>query len=193
MFRCKSIVIYSQRIRDNQARLVLFTEEFWKITTWYKKKDIPEAGTIIEALIERKWDINNLLRIDLTVLCREDGWTYEQVFYLLSLLESLYRWLPEWVSHKWVFEDTEMCLRYLIQNEEKSQLMILTHTRIMKSLWYLKDILYREDPLLSYIYTHIDTKPLSALIQSKKLGQTNLEVIRRSLEEARQNILIQSL
>lgn len=54
MFRTAAIILYTQKIRDTQTRVVLFTYDFGKITVWYKKHTCPDIGTIIEAHIERK-------------------------------------------------------------------------------------------------------------------------------------------
>jgi recombinational DNA repair protein (RecF pathway) len=188
MFRCKSVIIHSQRIRDNQSRIILFTGEFWKVTTWYKKKDIPESGSIVEAFIERKGDINTLIRIENTLISREENWSYQEVFSLLSLLKTLYHWLPEWLAQKGIFEDIEVCFSTLPLCHEREQFLLLIHARTMKILWYLKEDFYKNSPLTSYIYKKIDTCAVRSLRESKIIEYQERALIQRSIEEAHQTM-----
>jgi UDP-N-acetylglucosamine transferase subunit ALG13 len=54
VYRAQAIILYKQILRDHQVRIVLFSEEYGKITAWAKSSDGGDIGSIAEILIERK-------------------------------------------------------------------------------------------------------------------------------------------
>ena len=57
MYKSQGVILYIQKIRDSQIRMVIFTEEFGKITCWSKKLVHTDVGNIVSLLIERKGSI----------------------------------------------------------------------------------------------------------------------------------------
>lgn len=105
MYKSQGVILYIQKIRDSQIRMVIFTEEFGKITCWSKKLVHTDVGNIVSLLIERKGSINSIKSIDTIASLGNIFTNYTEVLSFLSILETLYTLLPESLEQRSIYDD----------------------------------------------------------------------------------------
>ena len=185
VFRTDAIILYKQKIRDTQTRVVLFTYDFGKITVWYKKSVCPDIGTIIEAHIERKWSINHLISYDTSGFWEQESPCYEETIHILHIFHTLYDTLPDGVSHTHIFEDLRYLLTHFASLGHRYQSLLLFHSRILKQLGYMKESLFSLDTITRYVYKNIDTSSMKSITSSMKLEITHIECLQIAILEAK--------
>jgi recombinational DNA repair protein (RecF pathway) len=159
--------------------VVLFTQEFWKITAWSKKSyTLSDIGGIVEILVERKKQENIIHSVTPLFIPKNDGWNYNATIEYLKLFLILKESLPEWVEHREIFNDTKETIEYLsnldqdedITNSRLVQLFILMKARLLKKQWYLREDLFKHSYSLPTIYSRLDTASMKSMIYSKDIN-----------------------
>ncbi len=185
MYRAQWILLYKQKIRDNQIRIILFTREFGKVTCWSKKPIQSDIGNIVSLMIDRKNGMNLIHSIDTTHSIDDIFSTYEEIMTFLSVVHSLYILLPESMEHRSIYDDIVRSLE--VWKREWSlenirvwivQFFILIHIRILKKLWFLRSELFHISEVLGYIYAQIDQKNIYQISASKILPDISLSKLR---------------
>ncbi len=189
MFKSHAIILHKQKIRDGQTRVILFTRDFWRVTGWEKKSYSPDIWSIVEVSIERISGQNKIKNFDIKTSLSQENWNYDETIWFLHILQTLYDLLPESSPHVSIFDDFSLMIEEINWNVWKMQLFLLTHIRILKKLWTLKDELFSYDKVLYYIYVNIDLKNINTIFRSKTLEINYLNCIRKSILEARHFIL----
>lgn len=189
MFRTHAIVLYIQKIRDDQKRVILFSRDYGKITCWSKKNILPDMGSIVSVIIERKGSENHIKTIDNLNSLGNIFENYEQVHGFLSLMETLYRLLPDSLEHQHIYDDV-VHLVQLIGNSQKRtedwiflkvwkiQLFTLMNIRILKRLWFLRQESFMESSILNYIYGNIEKRSIPDIARGKNLSNEVLTSLR---------------
>ena len=119
MFRTHAIVLYIQKIRDNQKRIILFSRDYGKITCWSKKNVLPDIGNIVSVVIERRGNENHIKTIDTIDSLGDTFENYEQVYNFLTLIETLYRLLPDALEHRNIYDDILELVQCMSQRYKK--------------------------------------------------------------------------
>ena len=170
MFRTEAIILHTQAIRDNQVRLIVFSKEFWKVTIWQKRKLIPEIWSICELTIERKWKENILQSIEIQRIFPGDGQEYKIVLEFLELLSSLYHSLPEGLCLEHIYQDCHELISNLSdQGKNNHDILMLTHFRILKKLWYIGEP-ENGNEVISYVYQEVSIKSMKSILCTKPLN-----------------------
>lgn len=190
MFRVHAIIIHKQKIRDGQIRVVLFTKEFGKITTWYKKQTCPWIGSVNEIHIERNGWQNHIKNIETIHTISWERWKYEEVMEFLRILQTLYELLPDSSEHITIYEDMEKMLFFIEESNSKVQTLFFTHIRILKKLWSLKEDMFTGENILRYIYIHVDKKSMESILRSNTINIWHIHTLKKAVEESRYSALI---
>ncbi len=180
MYRTQWVILYKQKIRDNQNRIIIFTREFWKVTCWSKKTIQSDIGSIASILIDRKNGMNMLHSIETISSLESIFSTYDEIITFLSVITSLYTLLPESMEHRSIYDDMirsiEVFTRTIWDHSHTEevrvwiiQFFILLHIRILKKLWFLRDELFHISDVLRYIYIQIDIKNIHQISLGKNL------------------------
>ena len=192
MYTLRAILLSKQTIRDNQIRVVLFTQEYWKITAWSKKSySLSDIWDVAEILIERKKQENIIHNVTPIFIPKNDGWNYRVTIEYLTLFHMLKESLPEWVEHREIFNDTKETIEYLskvehdtiLNNSQLVQLFILMKARLLKKQWYLREELFSSSYSLPIIYSRLDTASMKSMIYSKEINQPLLWEIEYAVHE----------
>lgn len=187
MFRTHAIVLYIQKIRDNQKRIILFSRDYGKITCWSKKNVLPDIGNVVSVVIERRGNENHVKTIDTIDSLGDTFENYEQVYNFLTLIETLYRLLPDALEHRNIYDDILELVQCMSQRYKKEwknpeiwkiQLFILINIRILKRLWFLRQEVFLESNILDYIYRNIEKKSISDIAQWKHLSNDVITSLR---------------
>jgi recombinational DNA repair protein (RecF pathway) len=186
VYRVQAIILYKQIIRDNQIRIILFSAEYGKITTWWKWWDNVDIGSIVEVLIERKNGQNILKKIDTSLCSGVSWWNYEEILGYLEVLSTLYEALPDGSEHRRLYQDTISFIRE-IQNTKvwKVWLLILMQARIMKILGYLSPAIYSMNTELNIIYSDYLSGSMKSMLSGLAISTWNYTHIKNSVLEAR--------
>ena len=88
MYKTNAVILSISRIRDNQTRIVMISQEYGKITGWWSKKNISgiDLGDIIEVLISRDGGKNLVKNIDIKTPGWSRTWNYVRI---VAFLETL--------------------------------------------------------------------------------------------------------
>lgn len=88
MYKTNAVILSISRIRDNQTRIVMISQEYGKITGWWSKKNISgiDLGDIIEVLISRDGGKNQVKNIDIKTPGWSRTWNYVRI---VAFLETL--------------------------------------------------------------------------------------------------------
>ncbi len=185
MFRNYAIVLHIQKIRDGQTRIIFFTEEYGKITAWWKWKTLHSSGSIGEVYIERKGWHNHIKDFEVKKTIFQEDWNYEETLWFLYILQTLYDALPDGVPYQSIFRDMCDLLSSIDSITMRYQVLILIHMRILKKLWYLKNDLLLSDTVSKYIYENIDRSQIKNILLSNPLKQETIDTIKNSILESR--------
>ncbi len=185
MYRVQAIILYRQIIRDNQIRTVLFSQDFWKITTWEKWHHWGDIWSNIEALIERAQWQNQLKKIDIIHIPSLSGWSYEEVAEYLHLFQILYSALPDGVEHLWLYRDIYFFINNIDSVVWKVYFITYMQARIMKNLWYLNKSYYSSSSLLSEFYRLTLSWSMKSMLSEKTLSHDEYAIVRSSILDAR--------
>lgn len=183
MFQTPAIVLHTQQIRDQQARVILFTRDFWKITTWYKKRSLPDTGSTVAASIERKWWENILSGYDMTKALLLDTLSYEKILAFLDLLKHLYTLLPEGMVQLWIYEDIDLLIEKWLHAVSEDALL-LSQFRMIKKLGYIWEDTIWSDDISIYIHKNISMKSMESILSTKPLSESTKLSLKKSLLQA---------
>ena len=88
VYKIRAVILSITRIRDNQTRIVMISQEYGKITGWWNKKNISgiDLGDIIEVLISRDGSKNQIKNIDIKTPGWSRNWDYVRI---VAFLETL--------------------------------------------------------------------------------------------------------
>lgn len=185
MYRVQAIILYRQTIRDNQSRTILFSQDFWKITTWEKWNQGWDIWSTIEALIERiRWQ-NHLKKIEILNVPSLSGWSYEEVAEYLYIFQMLYSALPDWVEHLWLYRDIHYFTSMVNSLVGKVCFITYLQARIMKKLGYLDTSRYSKNILLSEFYTSTLSWSMKSMLLEWSIPPLEYSIIRSSILDAR--------
>ncbi len=185
MYRIQAIILYRQIIRDSQIRIVLFSEEYGKITAWEKSQSSWDIGSRVEVLIERKNGQNQIKRLDVLSMPSLDSWSYESVIEYLYLLQILYDTLPEWAEQRSTYRDISECIRSIDTLVWKVGILLSMQVRVLKNMWYLNISFFSWFPNLWEWYTTIHSISMKSMLSDTTLCDTYRESIRTGILEAR--------
>ena len=89
MYKTNAVILSISRIRDNQTRIVMISQEYGKITGWWNKKNISgiDLGDIIEVLVSRDGGKNQVKNIDIKTPGWSRNWNYVRI---VAFLETLH-------------------------------------------------------------------------------------------------------
>lgn len=180
MFQTPAIVLHTQRIRDQQARVILFTREFWRITTWHKKRSLPDTGSSIVASIERNWWENILSSYDTMKTLLLDTLSYERIVSFLALLKDLYTLLPEGMIQLWIYEDIDLLIKKWLHTVSDDGLL-LSQFRMIKKLGYIWEDSSWWDEVSVYIHKNISMKSMESILSTKPLSDNTRISLKKSL------------
>ncbi len=174
----------TQKIRDNNFRIILLTRDYGKISCWHKTRVCGyDTGDIIETWIERAWNVNNIKHIDQISSLGGKEWKYEGIIGFLECISLLGKSLPESMPHPSIFDDYRHLLT-LIQwgRSPQSYHFLLLKIRLLKMLWVLDASATDNSPLLTYIYSNIRTSSIESLIQAKSLDTETIQKLQKTIE-----------
>lgn len=169
-------------MNEKSTRLVLFTEEYWRVSAWYKKKSElswVDLGDVVQVCIERKEKINIIKSIDIKQYLGNKEWTYTSLMSFMYVIRILLRCTAEFDIQPNLFRDycsTLKCMHTCISEDAS----ILIQMRFLKELWSLNPTFFETDALMRYIYSEIDTTPIQKLIASKPLQDKHKDIVIRS-------------
>ncbi len=189
MYRTQGVILYKQKIRDNQIRIVIFTREFWKVTCWSRKTIPSDIGNRVSLIIDRKNGMNILHTMETIDSFDSIFSSYDEIITFLAVIHSLYKLLPESMEHRSIYDDMIQSIEVFATKKwnevrtEKTkewivQFFILLHIRILKKLWFLRDELFHISDVLRYIYIQIDIKNIQQISLGKILHDDSLLKLR---------------
>ena len=182
MYKIRAVILNITKIRDNQTRIVMMSQEYGKITGWWNKKNISgiDLGDIIEVLISRDGSKNQIKNIDIKTPGWSRNWNYVRIVAFLDTLRIVSKMSIEWAECRSLYEDIAGFITY-----GKSQDMSLGHhivfqMRILKSLGSMDRAILGEDPILRYIYDHISHTPLERILSSSNVKTEHIDKIQQA-------------
>lgn len=143
-----------------------------------------------EIQIERTSGQNHIKNIETLQSISWETWKYEEVIEFLKILQTLYDLLPDSSEHTSIYDDIAKMLLSIHTFPSKTQILFLTHIRILKKLWSLKEDLFDRENILKYIYNHIDKKSMESILSSNTIELSHIDTFRKAVEESRYSALI---
>ncbi|GAB0174797.1 MAG: hypothetical protein HHAS10_06760 [Candidatus Altimarinota bacterium] len=192
MYTLNAIVLSKQLIRDNQVRVILFTEDYGKITAWTKKPySISDIGSLTEIVIERKKQENIIHSITPLHTPKNEGWNYKTTLEYLTLFQLIRESLPEGMSQKDIFHDIKEIISHLSSidlyfqssTNKTLQLFILSKARILKRQGFLREELFLNSKVLSNIFQRLDVASMKSMINSREIHLPTLKEIEYAISE----------
>lgn len=177
MFKTKAIILFTQKIRDTLFRVVIFSEEYGKISAWFQKWTLSfDIGDIVSVSIERNQGKNTIKRIESITSPRWISWTYDTLSSFLFLVKLYYFFLPESLPHKKIYDDYASFLSWNTKKwSSTSWACTLMQLRFLKELWLVGENTFWENTLLNYIALWIEKKDLFTILESKKISDSHVQ------------------
>lgn len=185
MYRIQAIILYKQIIRDDQIRIILFSEEYGKITAWEKWNSWWDIGSRVEVLIDRKDGQNKIKKLDILSLPSLDSWSYESVLEYLYLMQILYDTLPEWAEQRGTYRDVSECICSIDALVWKVGILLSMQVRVLKNMWYLNISFFSWFQTLSEWYKTIHSISMKSMLSDTTLCDTHRDAIKTAILEAR--------
>lgn len=195
MFRSQAVILSLQKIRDNQIRIILFTQEYGKVSCWSKKPIWSDVGNIVLVVIERKGTENHLKNIETIISLGDSLGDFDSVIEMLHFLEMLYRIIPESLELKWIYKDISETWQIIkerwhsLWKDGIIQLLILVQLRVLKKLGFLRQEYFEDTQVLLYIYRHIHSKNLTEIAEGKVLESKILNNLRENILKTRHYLI----
>jgi len=186
LFKTKAIILSIDTIRDNNIRIVCLTEEYGKISCWYKKKVFShDIGDIVFMSIERLSWINVVKYTENIYSPREENWSFQKIYIFLESLSLIGKLLPEAAPYGNIFNDYKSLLSHMQEIHTLwEHHYLLFQFRILRTLWYIWYESVERSSITGYIYKNILSTPLEKVFASKELTDMDFSIIRVANQEA---------
>ena len=184
VFKITWIILLTQKIRDNNFRIILLTREYWKISCWHKTKWLPyDLWDIVHASIERNWVINHFKQLERIESLGWMTWSYASIIEFLWLLSLLHEFLADGMSYPSLFDDYGSLFWYIKWGgHTEVHHFLLLKIRTLKTLWVLNPNDINSTPVLRYIYHNIRSSPIHKIVTSKPLDIADLTTLQVTIE-----------
>ncbi len=181
VYRTNAIILSISRIRDNQTRIVVISQDYGKITGWWNKKNITgiDLWDIVELLISRDGGKNNIKGIDIRTPGWSRNWNYIRIVSFLETLRIIGKMSVEWVECRWLYEDISEFIRYGKTEDMHSGHHTVFQMRLLKSLGSMDRTILGADPILGYIYDNISHTPLNRILSSINIKTEHISQIQK--------------
>ncbi len=181
MYKFQAVILNITKIRDNNTRIVMMSEEYWKITGWWNKKNISgiDLGDIIEVLLSREWSKNTIKNIDIKTSGWSKNWNYSRIYSFMETLHILNKVSIDGMDCRKLYEDITFFIKYGINKEMTLFHYVAFQMRILKSLGSMDPNMFSWDPILEYIYNNISHTPLERIFGSKNIKIDHIEKIQK--------------
>lgn len=187
MYRSKAIILSITKIRDNNTRIVMLSQEYGKITGWWNKKNITsiDIWDIIDVFISRESTKNIIKNIEIITPWWSRDWNYQQILSFLETLNIINKISIDGNKCQSIFEDVSQFIHYWLHQTLELCHYVIFQMRIIKSLGSMNPDFLWDDKILQYIYNHISHTRLERILSSSniknehvsKMQQINLHSI----------------
>lgn len=179
MFKTEAIILSIQRIQDSNTRLICLTQEYGKVTLWYRKKIlVHDIWDIIFLTIDRQGSCNLVKYIESVLSPREDSWSFKKIMLFLENIQLMNLLLPDESPYKKLFQDYKWLLMHMQKiGSLNDHHYLLFQFRILRTLWYIWVDRCNANAVVLYIYNNILTTPLTKLLTSRQLRQEDIDII----------------
>jgi hypothetical protein len=186
VFTSEAIILRTQKIRDTQIRVLVFTREYGRISCWFKKREFPhDIGDIVSVNIDRIGKENMLKKVECRKTIHGNSWQYTTIIPFLEILRIFYELLPDSVPHTAIFDDYLWLVDRLRSGDALSLFhYILFQFRILKILGYIDHSGLQGDPRMSYIHDNITTVSIRKLLETTSLRPGERELLQKMNWEA---------
>lgn len=180
MYKTRGIILYIQKIRDMYFRVILYTEEYGKITCWLKKWEFLHGlWDIIFVTIERNQGQNILKKTESIISVIQEGWQYDTLWNFLWIIKTFYIFLPEMLPVAKILEEYSILISHQHTQKIENFIYTLFQLRILKKLGHVWEDWFENSNMLLYIIRNIDTIDIEKLLWSKKIENTDIEKIEK--------------
>lgn len=192
MFKTEAIILSIHRIQESNIRVICLTRDYWKVTLWYRKKQLcHDIWDIIFLTIDRQGILNIAKYTESVMSPRENSWSYKKIIIFLENIQLMNLLLPDESPYTRLFQDYKWLLIHMQKvGSLQEHHYLLFQFRILRTLWYIWIDGYKENPVILYIYNNILSTPLSNLLTSKQLKQEDASIIEIWNKEAIHRSLI---
>lgn len=90
MYTFNAIILDKQVLREKHIRIVVLTQEYGRITLWYKKQlSGVDIGDIARIVVKRENSINIAKSIETKFYLIQKKWNYETLVHFLDVVKTL--------------------------------------------------------------------------------------------------------
>ncbi|MBP9779174.1 hypothetical protein KBD33_00955 [Candidatus Gracilibacteria bacterium] len=193
MFKTNGFILNIQKIRDSYFRIILVTREYGRISCWHKIKSCGyDIGDVIHISIERIGNNNTIKSVDTVLSVSGQNWNYHSIISFLDLISLLEKTLPESMLHVSIFDDYITLIKILHSETTVPDRyhFLLLKIRILKTLGILNPREMHNEPIGRYIINNIRNTPIQLLLKSRKLDETTLNGIIRTIDLSTDNTIL---
>lgn len=181
MYRSRAIILSITRIRDNNTRIVMLSQEYWKITGWWNKKNITsiDIWDIIDVFISRENTKNTIKNIEIITPWWSRHWNYQQIFSFLETLHIISKISIDGNKCQTLYADVALFIDYWLRETLHLCHYVTFQMRIIKSLGSMNPEILWNDQILQYIYNHISHTRLEKILSSSNIKKEHISKIQQ--------------
>ena len=181
MYRSRAIILSITKIRDNNTRIVMLSQDYGKITGWWNKKNITsiDIWDIIDVFISRENTKNIIKNIEIITPWWSRDWNYQQIFSFLETLHIISKISIDGNKCQSIYEDVSQFINYWLHQTLELCHYVIFQMRIIKSLGSMNPDILWDDKILQYIYTHISHTRLEKILSSSNIKNEHISKIQQ--------------